>query len=393
MKISNVLKYMISTIAHIVPRDNNLWLTGKITSWEYNNNPPMFFDNSKYFFLYLVNNTNQKVYWLSNSAEEIARLKEMGLPVVKFKSFKGLWLTLRAKYFFHHYGISQIDRILQYGSVQINLWHGTPLKKIAYDVVPKVNVKLNALASFLDKKGKTYCSSTSKFLSESILQHAFDLDETNMLNFGYPRNDIMKLKGNDLLEFCNLYASNLLSYMEICKGKKVYLYMPTFRDDDEEYFTKANIDFNRLDKLMEDNNSVFFLKLHPLTKDVDIDGYKNIIHMRNDIDIYPFLAVTDYLITDYSSIFFDFLMLDRDIIFIPYDYDNYVANRELYFDYYKFVPGIIFNSFDSFMNGIETIDKSDYSKKRQDVINQILPDNNFNACEQIFKYLRYGELL
>ena len=72
---------LLSLVFHFVPRDKHLWVTGKTTSWDYVNAPPAFFDNSKYFFLYIVNNTTEKVYWLTSSKNELEMLRKMDLPV------------------------------------------------------------------------------------------------------------------------------------------------------------------------------------------------------------------------------------------------------------------------------------------------------------------------
>ena len=388
MNFSNIKKYMLALMAHCIPRDPHLWVTGKVAGWEYSNTPPMFFDNSKYFFLYLLNHTDEKVYWLSTSEKEIEAMTKMGLPVARYNTAKGLWLTLRAKYFFHHYGTEQIDRILQYGSTQVNFWHGTPLKKIAYDVVPKVEIPLNPLARFLNRKGETYLASTSTYLSENILCKAFDIDASHVLNFGYPRMDVMKLSRSETITFCQKYSENLLPYIERAKGKNVFLYMPTWRDDDPDYFSKANIDLQALDQKMAENNGIFFLKLHPLTQNVDIGKYNNIVQIANDVDIYPFLTFIDYLITDYSSIFFDFLPLDKEIIFIPYDFENYTKNRELYFDFFDFVPGTCYENFDAFIQIIDQIDTMDSSQRRKQIRDLFIQDYYFDAAEKTYKYFK-----
>jgi CDP-glycerol glycerophosphotransferase (TagB/SpsB family) len=387
-KIKKLIDYTFATIFHFIPRNKHLWLTGKISEWSnYEFSPPDFFDNSKYFFLYLVNNTAEKVYWISSSKHEIELLKKYNLPYIKYGSLKSFFYTLRAKYFFHHYGVGQINSILQANSIQIDFWHGTPLKKIRYDVVPKKNKKMNFLARFIGIDKTEYLSSTSDYLSNNILARAFDLPLNQCINFGYPRTDILKLSKSASLEFCKKYTNELLPYIEFCsRFKKVFLYMPTWRDDDPDYFSKANIDFNRLNEKLKETDSVFFLKLHPLTKFSALDRYSNIFQIKNDVDIYPFLTYTDYLITDYSSIYFDYLLLDREIIFIPYDLDNYTKNRELYFTYDEITPGKKYSSFDEFIVNMNSIDTLDFSKERKQIKDLLIQNYNFDACEQIYKF-------
>ena len=107
MLLKKCFLYFLAVIFHFIPRNKHLWLTGKPSEWYDDFTPPKFFDNSKYFYLYLHRHTDEKVYWISSSEEEIKLLKSMNLPVIKYKSLKGIYLVLRAKYFFHHYGINQ----------------------------------------------------------------------------------------------------------------------------------------------------------------------------------------------------------------------------------------------------------------------------------------------
>lgn len=387
--LKKILLNMLSLIFRIVPRNKHLWITGKISGWEYSNTPPAFFDNSKHFFLYLTNSTNEKVYWLSSSVKEIEMLRRMNLPVVKFPSIRGVYLALRAKFSFHHYGPDQINHILQRGQVQLDFWHGTPLKKIRYDVVEKPPEKHNFYLDIMNKGGSEYIFSTSKYLSEKVLAGAFAVAQDKLLNFGYPRMDVMGLNEKENLEFCKKYSPGLLPYIQLAEQhEKVFLYMPTYRDDDPEYFEKTNIDLESLSNALKRINGIFFLKLHPLTKYSTIKDYDNIVQISNDVDIYPFLPHTTHLITDYSSIYFDYLPLDKEIIFIPYDYENYISHRELYFDYEEITPGKKFCDFQEFIKTIPDIDTLNFTDDRRRISELMIDNYHFDACEKTYKFIK-----
>lgn len=374
-------------LSSLFPRDNNLWITGKITDWEYDNNPPQFFDNSKYFYLYLHIMTNAEVYWITNSSSEYDLLKYYNLPVIKYGSFRSLWLILRAKFSFHHYGINQINPILQAGTTQIDFWHGTPLKKIRYDVVPKNCKKPNVLYRFLNRRGVEYVASTSKFLSEEILKRAFDVNESQMLNMGYPRTDVLNLSKEELIGFCKTFSKELMPYIDTAERfDKVFLYMPTWRDYDPNYFIKAEINYNKLNEALKSKNACLFLKLHPLTKISNVESFSNIIQINNDVDMYPFLPFTDFLITDYSSIYFDYLLLDKEIIFIPYDIEEYLCGRELYFDYNEVTPGKKYKSFSEFIDALDEVNNLNYSMERKYVKDLFIEDYDFCACKRIYEF-------
>lgn len=378
-----------SLLLKFIPRNKHLWITGRTNTKLGENDAPTFFDNSKYFYLYLVNETNEHVYWITSSDKEYELLKSLRLPVIHYSEKKSIWIILRARYFFHHYGINQISEDLQRGSIQMDFWHGTPLKKIGYDVVSRPENHYTRFQTFLNKGGCEYSSSTSRFLSENILAKAFATTPDKILNFGYPRMDIMGNTKESILEFCKQYSKDLLPYIEICnKFKKIILYMPTWRDYDEYYFKEAQIDYERMSAALKKIDAVFFIKLHPMTKYVDIPDYDNIVQIDNDVDMYPFLTYVDFLVTDYSSIYFDFLVLDREIIFIPYDFEQYVSNRQLYFEYDSITPGIKYKSFNDFIQNLNHITELNYSLERNRVRQKLYDDYQFDACKRTYDYLR-----
>ena len=88
--------------------------------------------------------------------------------------------------------------------------------------------------------------------------------------------------------------------------------------------------------------------------------------------------------TDYSSIYFDYLLTDKEIIFIPYDYNNYVKNRALYFEYNDITPGIKYSTFNEFIKDLHNFENLDYSADRRKVRDLLIQDYNFDACERIY---------
>lgn len=387
--IGRVLLNCIEFISSLFPRNKHIWITGRTDPFLGDTAAPSFFDNSKYFFLYLVNNTEENVFWITCSKDEFEKMKEMDLPVIKYNSLRHCWLILRTRFFFHHYGFNQISEELQRGSIQINLWHGTPLKKIGFDVIPQIKQKDSMYLKFLKRHGRSYVASTSEYLSERILSGAFDLNPNMIMNYGYPRMDILGASEKEIYEFCAKYSKELIKYIDATKKyNKVFLYMPTWRDNDENYFTKAKINYLKLEEELEKINGILFIKLHPLTPKSEIPVCENIKRIDNDVDIYPFLSYVDYLITDYSSIYFDFLVLDREIIFIPYDLHSYMESRELYFDYEKVTPGVKYYSFDEFINNIKNLSKLNYKKERDRLRSNFYDDYSFNASERIYKYIK-----
>ena len=384
MIIRKIVFNILALVFNRIPRNKHLWLTGKVASWDYINDPPAFFDNSKYFFLYMVHQTDEKVYWITSSEKEYELLKSMNLPVIRFQSIKGIYLTLRAKYFFHHYGTDQIDHRLQYGSIQINFWHAMPFKKMRFSIVPRVDCHKRFLSDSIE-----YALSSSEFLTDTVMTEMYALPKKRILDFGFPRQDIFKLDKGECKEFCVKYSRNLLKYIELSeKFESVLLYMPTWRDDDPDYFTKLGIDYKRLSEELKKIGGVLFIKLHPLTRNVKLGDHDNIIQIDNAVDIYPLLRYVNYLITDYSSICYDYLLLDKEMIFIPYDKEKYLSMRGIYFDYDSVTPGVKYYSFDEFISNISNLYLLDYSKERYELKKKFFDDYNYDACERTYQYFK-----
>ena len=117
--------------------------------------------------------------------------------------------------------------------------------------------------------------------------------------------------------------------------------MPTFRESEEKFFDV--VDLQKFRKFLKENEILFCTKLHPkskLRKEFDAISGNNILVIDADTDPYVFLEVADVLVTDYSSIYFDFLLTGRPIVFFNYDLNEYLRDsREMYFDYEAFTPG------------------------------------------------------
>jgi CDP-glycerol glycerophosphotransferase (TagB/SpsB family) len=126
------------------------------------------------------------------------------------------------------------------------------------------------------------------------------------------------------------------------RGLRLVLYAPTFRKDFADPFDGGVIDLAELCRLGEETRTFFLVKLHPCMKRPRVGGYdpRFVCIADPDSDIYPSLAIVDVLVTDYSSIFFDYLLLGRPIVFFCHDLDSYLASdRGFYFDYAMMTPG------------------------------------------------------
>ncbi len=224
----------------------------------------------------------------------------------------------------------------------LQTWHGTPLKKLALDMTSYHMAGGESVEEYRKEFKKNsatwdYLISQNEF-SSKIFRHAFAF-QGNMLEIGYPRNDVLFTKNNkqDILELKKKYSLPL--------DKKIILYAPTWRDnsfyDKASYKMDAPLDYDLLyEKLSKDY--IILIKYHYMVREkLDFSNYHGFYRVMNSsIDISELYLVSDILITDYSSVMFDYSILKRPIIFYVYDLEEYKDElRGFYFDFIKQAPG------------------------------------------------------
>lgn len=191
--------------------------------------------------------------------------------------------------------------------------------------------------------------------SEKIRKHyaeGFGISEDNVVATGVPRTDIFFDE-----EYKREKMDELYDKYPILRGKKVIMFAPTFRGNGQK---TAYYDFDKFDieKMYNEfgKEYVVIMKLHPFVKNVPkIDEkYSDfIIDLSTEREINDLLFISDILITDYSSVCFEYSLLNRPMIFFAYDMEAYIASRDFYYPYKSFVPGPIVRDTDGIVNVIK----------------------------------------
>lgn len=300
-----------------------------------------FSDNSRYLYLYLNENKDhynlEKIIWITENKYLCKEIKEKFKYEVYMKySIKSIYYHIIAKYHIVDQGRRDIFGILSNRAIKINLWHGLPLKQIS-KFVKGSDIQLG-------NWNRKYILTCSSF-GDNTLGKAFEINKKKMLHGMYPRNYfLMQEINNILLESEKVILEKIKKEK---KNKRIVFYLPTFRKIKNSIFLgeTSQEKLNRFFKFLEENNIYFISKFHfvgekILKKDKqDIENI-NFLNLPSEMDVYPFLKETDILITDYSSVYYDFLYLNKDIIFYPYDLEEYKNNDQgLLFDYDKMTPG------------------------------------------------------
>lgn len=378
--ISNYIKkfiiscfgYPLYLISFLVPRNKHKIVIGSHIS---------FNDNSKYIYIlskqYLP---YHKIIWISKQKNVVKKVKELGGDAHYTMSMQGLYHTLTAKFYIYNFHLPDINFWTSGGSIKFNLWHGIPLKNIAFATKNGPSSKIYNEESFISRLIRPhiyirpdYMVTTSAEMSR-YFANAFRIEESQCLEYGLARCDIFFYSRDKLMNHINTYESQkMLEFVKMLEVfKEIFIYMPTWREE-VDFLYDAKFNFETLNQHLKQENKLFILKLHPFSKLKKINlntinQYSNISVMDSEMDIYPILPFTDCLITDYSSIYYDYLLLENKAIYLyPFDYDSYVSkNRDLAFEYEEKMPGEKIISFDFL---IEVIKRKKHKRtKKQEKI-------------------------
>mgnify|MGYP001316778872 CR=1 FL=1 len=304
-----------------------------------------FIDNVKYFFLHCSRKQPElKCVYISFDRRDAAELKRQGLAAMWVNEEDAAPIMARAGLVVCD-DFSWKDQPILWALMSeariIQMWHGIPLKAIGF---PEINSSVNMNAEKAKKLTFAYTGydavvSTSPFFTEHAFAKAFRAKE--FVECGYPRNDVM-MRRPDKFDMINTDSEIYAELVRFRKqGGKTVFFMPTFRDNGGGPFEDGAIDLMNLSTFCQKNNIMFVCKLHPYLSINKVEMPPNIKLVDPKSDAYPLLRLCDALLTDYSSIYFDFLLLDKPIIFYPYDFEDYISkNRELLFDFDSMTPGV-----------------------------------------------------
>lgn len=214
----------------------------------------------------------------------------------------------------------------------VQLWHGTgTLKKLGQDVnegqLKELEYRANQVTTDLIASGDKIAG---------IYQQSFAMPPEKIHVTGMPRTDILFNRGQQdklLADFYQEYPA--------CRGKKLILYAPTFRDQEKEH-PRLMLDAKALQERLGEN-VVIGLRMHPfVARNIQIEASDGVVDFSSYPSLNTLLCAADVLITDYSSIFFEYVTFDRPIIFYAYDLQEFIGDgRGFYEDYQSFVPGEI----------------------------------------------------
>ena len=318
----------------------------------------------KAIYEYMVNNPDYEKYkfiWAFKKPEEKQKyFNDSRTQLVKYNSKNFFEELSRAKYWIFNFKTPEYF-IKKKEQIFIQCWHGTPLKRLGCDIKIEKGNKATALKdihkSYInDAKKYDYFISPSKFATQKFCS-AFALNTLNkqdiIVEKGYPRNEA-------LYEFDASDISSIKDKLNLPKDKKIILYAPTFRDNQYKagkgHTYKLGINLLRLKEEL-DEDYIILMRLHYLvSNNIDVSQFRNFVYdVSHYEDINDLYIISDILITDYSSVFFDFANLKRPVLFYMYDLEQYKNNiRDFYIDLSE-LPGPIIQQEKELINDIRNI--------------------------------------
>lgn len=362
--ISRSLQFIVYGFSFLIPRDKKTWVFGSFGTYN---------DNSRYLFEYVIQEHKDiRAIWISSDDQSVLLASRYG-EAYQRNSFKGLYYALRAKVYVYAAYTRDICWYASGGAYKVNLWHGIPLKKIEFDIrtPPLVNVFHNAnlVAHFKHPHAHirhNLVLSPSQYVYEYSFKSAFRLrSEAEIVISQYPR--VTKIE-----ELAKTTPVNPDTQQGI-----TFLYAPTWRDSGGDFIVSSGIDFDALEQLLATFDAKLVVKLHPATKIAcDLSHYQHILMANNRLDPCELMAQADCLITDYSSMYFDYMVLDRPIIFFAFDKDEYLKEREFYLEYDDNTPGVKTFDFESLLCAMKNICIGDdsYNGLRQLLMSKFMPN-------------------
>ncbi len=350
-----------------------------------------FIGNPKYLYFYLKENTDYKLFFFVKSLDLKRELNKKGINAIYAFSLKSLKILRKSRAIFISHGFGDILPFKKAPrTVVIQTWHGGDLKIIGgHPYYSKFfyskKARLLGLKLHESMFSDYFLNPSGEQRPLQIQADIFKVPQSRILSLGYPRNDIF---------FSNVpnQTKKLKNYYKIPDAtKKIFLYAPTYR---EKFISKDPFNDNELVELnnfCKEQDYLFLIKAHFNEEILTLKNLENIKVIEKGADTQELLLLTDVLITDYSSIYFDYLLLNRPIILYTYDYEEYVSKRGIFYDHLEEIaPGPIAYNFKEFMKKLHNISRinKEYELKRLKLKKYFNKFDNGNSSERLLKFLK-----
>lgn len=413
---AQLLLLPIYGLSFITPRDKNIWLFGSTFGRR-------FTDNPRYLYMYvnhfskvqfgrkIPKNTggdqtdaenslaHVRPIWISHNKEVIRDLNDAGFEAYYYHSMKGIFYALRAGFYIFDNYSKDINFWQSGGATKVNLWHGTGNKPSnatnKFDIARHPRNAWEKFKTFprriSDEKPSHYILTVD---AGDGMAHIFRVDPSHLIRGGgFPRNDAMLSKANQTEKKDYFYPyitqaeKELTDKLEELSGEnKIITYLPTFSKSEDMLFRV--IDLEKMNEYFREHHYIFVAKPHPKSKikaEFEKLDCSNIISVPSDVDVYTFIPYADMLITDYSSIYTDYLLLDRPVVAFQFDREIYEQNSRGFAENQdEFMPERIAKTGEELVAAITEVFADDKSRElRKKTRDLKFACNDDKSCERI----------
>lgn len=324
--------------------------------------------------------------WSFREPERFGWLKDGRTDVVKYRSRADNKALRRAKYWISNYRMLD-HQIPRRNQIFVQCWHGTPLKRLGYDLESSNN-SMNSIKEIrskyrTDANKFKYLLSPSPFCTEKFAT-AWNLVKTKqtgkIIEEGYPRND-------RLINHPPEEREELRRSLGV-EGKKVILYAPTWRDNQhtsgEGYTYKTEVDFDKLREGLGEEYVILFRAHYLVANSFDFAKYSGfVVDVSKHPDINDLYIAADILVTDYSSVFFDFANLRKPEIFYMYDLEEYANELRGFYISLDELPGPVVRDEDALIEAVRAADNWEPDGKYEAFCAKYTPKDDGNASARV----------
>ncbi|WP_419815160.1 CDP-glycerol glycerophosphotransferase family protein [Glacieibacterium sp.] len=351
---AGAINLTLLNLSAAAPRSPKKWLFGHQAG--------IFAGNTKYMFLWLsLYRPDIEAVWMSHTQKTHDQLIAQGLRSTLKKSSAGIRAALQSGVFFYCHSLFDTNARLSKGAYLVNLWHGVGLKATMFG--DKTGIMHDYRANWSTPLGRTLfyeylkqpdlLVTTSEF-TQAHFADQFILPPERCPPLGYPRLDAA---ADERLRALAVRIDQGFGFEFKAGGfDETYVYMPTWRDTGRDFLEQALPDWDRMAAVLKQRNAVLYVKLHPWTFDSWPGDRDNIRLWPGEVEVYTYLDQLTGLITDYSSIHYDYLFVKRTgSILYTFDYDNYVGNdHSLLYPFDDNTAGIRADTFEQLCETIES---------------------------------------
>jgi CDP-glycerol glycerophosphotransferase (TagB/SpsB family) len=345
---------LLRPLSSMIERRSDLWLFG--------HEEGAFAGNSKFLYLWLLaHRPDIKPIWITHRRDTEAHLKAHRLPVVRRGTLRGARAALAAGVYCYSFGPWEVSVALGGGAFLVNLWHGVGLKAVQYGDPRSAASRatrpgLGWAARTIELAGRIdpdLLIATSSFTAVHFAgQFRLPLDRCPPC--GYSRLDVAI--DAELRQQVERIDGPSVKRLREGNPSEVYVYAPTYRDTSRDFLADALPDLEPLEAILQRRNAILYLKLHHRTAVPPGWGSARVKLWPQETDLYSAFPLIDVLITDYSSLHYDWIFQSaRGAILYTFDQDEYQRDdRALLYPFDENVAGWRARNFDELLELIAT---------------------------------------